>query len=64
VAHVRDGKLLQVVAALHASGGLANLLHGRQQKPDQDGDDGDDHKQFDESESRAKATHDSFLTCE
>ena len=43
--------LLHVVAATHAGGGLADLLHRRQQQPDEDGDDGDHDQQFDEGES-------------
>ena len=31
-------------------GGLADLLHGRQQQADQDGDDGDHHQQLDQRE--------------
>src|SRR5262249_40420659 len=34
--------LFEVVAALHAGGGFAHLLHCRQQQPDQHGNDGDD----------------------
>src|SRR5207248_369207 len=37
-------------AALDPDGRLADLLDGGQQQPDQDGDDGDDHQQFDECE--------------
>ena len=36
-----------------AGGGLAHLLHRRQQQADQDGDDGDDHQQLDQRESTA-----------
>jgi hypothetical protein len=32
-------------------GGFANLLNRRDQESDQDGDDGDDHQQLDQSES-------------
>src|SRR5262249_2879569 len=32
----------------HAGGGLANLLNGRQQEADEDGDDGDHHQQLDQ----------------
>ena len=45
-----QGDLLEVVRALQAGGGLADLLDGGQQQADQDGDDGDDHQQFDQSE--------------
>jgi len=34
--------LLEVVAALHPVGGLADLLHRGQQEADEDGDNGDD----------------------
>ena len=49
---VVDGEreLLEVVAALHAGGGLADLLDGRQQEADEDGDDGDHHQQLDQRE--------------
>jgi hypothetical protein len=36
-----EAELLEVVRALHAVGGLANLLHSRQEQADQDGDDRD-----------------------
>ena len=42
--------LLEIVGALRAAGGLAHVLHGRQEQADQDGDDGDHHQQFDERE--------------
>ena len=45
-----EADLLQVVLALHAGGGLADLLDGGQQQADQDGDDGDHDQQFDERE--------------
>jgi hypothetical protein len=47
-----DGQsdLLEVVLALDPGGGLAHLLHGGEQEPDQDGNDGDHHQQFDERE--------------
>ena len=43
---VQEGKpdLLEVVAALHPRGGLADLLHGGQEQADQDGDDRDDNQ--------------------
>ena len=47
--------LLEVVLAFVPGGGLADLLHGRQQQPDQDGDDGDDHQQFDQRETMSGA---------
>lgn len=39
--------LLEVVGRLHASGGLAHLLNGRQQQADQDRENGDYDQQFD-----------------
>ena len=48
------------LVALHPGGGLAHLLHGRQQQADQDGDDRDHHQQFDQREgasSREGAEH-------
>ena len=47
----RQADLLQVVGALHPIGGLAHLLHRRQQHADQDADDGDDHQQLDQGKS-------------
>ena len=41
-------KLLHIVDAFAAVGGFADLLHGREQEADQDGDDGDHDQQFDE----------------
>src|SRR5207249_1723110 len=46
----RQPDLLEVVARLHAGGGLAHLLHCGQQQADQDGNDGNHHQQFDERE--------------
>jgi hypothetical protein len=46
-------KLLQIVRALHAPGGLACRLHGREQQRDQDGDDRDDHQELDQGKSSA-----------
>jgi hypothetical protein len=40
--------LVEVVAALHASRGLADLLHGWQEQPDEDSDDGNYHQQLDQ----------------
>src|SRR5262249_37832152 len=45
--------LLEVVRTLHACGGLADLLHGRQQQPDEDADDGDDDQKLDQREAPA-----------
>ncbi len=47
----RQADLLQVIGALHASSSFAGRLHGRQQQPDQDADDGDDHQEFNESKT-------------
>ena len=46
----RQADLLEVVRALDARRRLADLLHGRQQEADQDGDDGNHHQQLDERE--------------
>jgi len=43
--------LLEVVLATHACGGFADLLHGRQQQADEDGDDGNHDKQLDQGEA-------------
>src|SRR5262249_36988212 len=45
-----QGDLLEVVGALDACGGLADLLDRRQEQPDEDGNDGDDHQQLDQRE--------------
>src|SRR5439155_24041660 len=47
----RQGNLLEIVLALGTGRGLADLLHGRQQQADQDGDDRDHHQQLDQGES-------------
>jgi hypothetical protein len=46
----RNADLLEIVGALDARGGGANLLDGRQQEPNQNGDDGNDDKKLDERE--------------
>jgi ferritin-like metal-binding protein YciE len=46
-----QAELLHVVLALRATGRLTGLLDRRQQQGNQDRDDGDDHEQFDESET-------------
>src|SRR5205814_414608 len=43
--------LLQVVLALGPHGGVADLLDGRQEQADQDGDDRDDDEQLDQREA-------------
>ena len=45
----------------HPGGGLADLLDGREEQPDQDRDDRDDDEQLDERE-RAAASHVDFLS--
>src|SRR5690606_10136896 len=44
-------RLLEIVFALAAAGCFPRLLHGRQQKSDQDGDDRDDDQVFDQRKS-------------
>ncbi len=46
----REAKLLEVASALSSTGSLTSLLHSREQQCDQDGDNRDDHQQFDECE--------------
>jgi hypothetical protein len=50
----RDAQLLEVVAALHARGSLADFLHGGQEQADEDGDDGDHHQQLDQRDPRQR----------
>src|SRR5262245_23836689 len=50
-------ELLEVVRTLDPVRGLAHLLHGGQQKADQNGDDADYHKQFEQRESAARSRH-------
>src|SRR5437588_647930 len=45
----RDSQLFEVVGASHAVGGLAHLLHRREQEADEDRDDGDHHQELDQS---------------
>ncbi len=47
----RNADLLEIVAALHATSGLAGRLHGRQKERHQDADDGNDDQKFDEGEA-------------
>src|SRR5262249_23724568 len=44
-------ELLQVVFALHLGGGFTHALHGRHQKGNQNGDDGNDDQKFDQRKS-------------
>src|SRR5262249_52754969 len=46
-----DAELLELVGALDASGGLADLLDRREEEADEDGDDGDDYQQLDEGKT-------------
>jgi hypothetical protein len=43
-------ELLEVVLALHACGRFADLLHGGQKEPDQDGNNRDHDEQLDQRE--------------
>lgn len=47
----RQPELLQVVFALGSSSCFSRLLNSRQQQRDENCNDGDDHQQFDESET-------------
>ena len=47
----RQRHLLEVVGSSDAGGGFADLLHGRQEQADEDGDDGDHHQQLDQGET-------------
>src|SRR6516225_128005 len=49
-----QSNLLEIVLALHAVGGFANLLHGGQQQAYQDGNDGNHHQQLDQGEAPAR----------
>jgi hypothetical protein len=44
VAVQRNADLIETARALHASGGLADFLHGGQQQADEHGDDGNHHQ--------------------
>jgi len=46
-----QGELLEIVLATQAVGRPARLLDGGQQQPDQDGDNGDVHEQFNQREA-------------
>jgi hypothetical protein len=47
----RKANLLEVVKTLDAVGGFSDLLHGRDQEPNQDGDDGNHHEQLNQGET-------------
>ena len=53
----RQTHLPKIIGAFDSVGRLADLLHSRQQKPDQDRDDCDHHEQLDQGEA---ASHDSL----
>src|SRR5262249_43958207 len=59
----RQADLFEVVGALGPAGGLASLLDGRHEQPDEDGNDGDDHQQLDQRERRPteRTVHDRLL---
>jgi hypothetical protein len=46
-----NANLMQVIQAFRPVGRFAHSLHGRQEKPHQDGDDRNDDEQLDECES-------------
>src|SRR5439155_23309826 len=48
----RQANLLEVVLALHAVGGLAHLLHSRQQESDKDCDDRNHDQELDQGKRR------------
>jgi hypothetical protein len=57
-----DTELLEAVAARHACGGLAHLLHRRKKQADEDGDDRYHHQQLDQRErGPTNAAHDHIL---
>jgi hypothetical protein len=47
-------KLLEVVAALHTTRGLASGLHGREQQGDQDANDGDHDQEFHQRKAKSR----------
>ena len=57
VALDREADLLEVVLALGVRRGVPDLADGRQQQPDEDGDDGEDDEQFHERERTADSAH-------
>ena len=50
IAVTGQAKLLEVVGALHAVGGLTHLLHRGQEQADQHRDDGNHHQELNEGE--------------
>jgi hypothetical protein len=48
-----QSQLLEIIDALCTARSFAGRLHGGQQQRDENGDDGDHHEEFDESEARA-----------
>src|SRR5262249_26137401 len=48
-----NAELLQVVGATDAARGLADLLNGRHQQPDQDGNDGYHHQKLNQGKARS-----------
>ncbi len=53
----RQAELLEVVGTLGPVGGLAHLLHGRQQQGNQDADNGNHHQQFNQREAARTSPH-------
>jgi hypothetical protein len=47
----RQGELLEIVLALGSAGGLAHLLHGRQQQTDEHRNNGNHDQQLDQGEA-------------
>jgi hypothetical protein len=50
-------KLLQIVFALRAPRCFSCLLYGRQQQSDENGNDRNDHQEFDKSETTTSDSH-------
>src|SRR5947207_2507831 len=50
-----EADLVEVALALHADGGLADLLDGGDEQADQDSDDGNHHHELDQREAGARA---------
>jgi hypothetical protein len=56
-----QANLLEIIAATHSPSGFASCLHGRQQKPDQDANDGDNDQQLHQREPAERDALFAFL---